>query len=199
MYLKQHHIVVLRLICDRGAVPADELDGRMLRPFHRLGLIDQAHGVVRPTPSGRAALQRASSAPGPRGQRTPVGSGGLSEKQEEVLRYLLRQTGPVPLDHVDGRVFRALSSRGLVEASRGWVTATEHAEPYLREHVRKERELSLRRAASSARSARGETILRAVEQLEQALPRDAELMVQGHPAYADDLLAGLRRLVREMD
>lgn len=50
-----------------------------------------------------------------------------------------------------------------------------------------------------ARSAGGESILRAVEQLEQALPRDAELMIQGHPAYADDLLAGLRWLVREMD
>jgi hypothetical protein len=81
----------------------------------------------------------------------------------------------------------------------GWVKATNRAEPYLREHVRKDRELSLRRSAGSSRSARGESILRAVEQLEQALPRDAELMIRGHPAYADDLLAGLRRLVREMD
>jgi hypothetical protein len=95
-------------------------------------------------------------------------------------------------------VVRALSSRGLVDSAHGWVTFTSTAEPYLRKHAHKERKRGLRRAAGSPRSARGEAILRIVEQLEHAIPRDAELMLGSHPAYADDLLAALRKLGREM-
>lgn len=80
----------------------------------------------------------------------------------------------------------------------GWVTFTGAAEPYLRKHAHKERRRGLRRAAGSPRSARGEAILRIVELLEHAIPRDAELMVGEHPAYADNIFAGLRKLGREM-
>jgi hypothetical protein len=64
----------------------------------------------------------------------------LSEKQKEVLRDLLRQTGPVPLDRQDGM------SSGRSQAAQ-----------------------------------------------------DAELMIHGHPAYANDPFAGLRRLARSME
>jgi len=123
----------------------------------------------------------------------------LSESQEEVLRYLLQQTGPVPVDHLDGRVLRALASRGLVEESRGWVSPTRTAAPHLLNHTRAGRERSVRRAGRTPRGARSEAILRAVEALELALPRGAELMIGTLPAYADDVVAGLRRLAREME
>lgn len=55
------------------------------------------------------------------------------------------------------------------------------------------------RAGNSARGARSEAILRAVEVLEDALPRGAELMIAELPAYGDDVVAGLRRLAREME
>jgi hypothetical protein len=199
MHLKPHHIDFLRLLCDRGTLSSNDCDGRILRPLRRLNLLVETHGVVRPTPAASTALADAPSDRPSRARRTSAPSGGLSDRQEEVLRYLLRQTGPVPVDHVDGRILGALASRGLVEESRGWVNATDAAEPYLRNHTKKERELRLRRAAGSARTSRGEAILRAVEQLEHALPRDAELTIAAHPAYGDDVIAALRRLVREMN
>ena len=193
--LKSHQADLLRTICGAGAMPAAQLDGRVLRPLLAHGLIVEAHGIVRPTPAGRALAERSddeiTAVPAPLPSR-------LSESQEEVLRYLLRQTGPVPEDHVDGRVMRALETRGLVESARGWVRPTDAAEPYLRQHTHKDRQRGHRRAASSPRSARGETILRIVEELERAIPLNAELKIGGHPAYADDLLAALRKLGREM-
>ena len=44
-----------------------------------------------------------------------------------------------------------------------------------------------------------EAILGATDMLEQALPRGAELMNADIPAYRDDVVAGLRRLAREME
>jgi hypothetical protein len=41
-------------------------------------------------------------------------------------------------------------------------------------------------------------ILRAVDELERALPGAAEIDLGRFPAYADDVLEGLRRFAREM-
>jgi hypothetical protein len=200
MNLQPHHIEWLRAVCARGSIPTDEIDGRGLRPLLRLELVEAVNGSIRATREGRAVAQRDHSQLAPRSPRQlPAAAGGLSEAQEEVLRYLLRQTGPVPTDHVDGRVSRALQSRGLIQENRGWVSPTEAAEPYLRSHTRKDRERSVRRAGNSARGARGEAILRAVEALEEALPRGAELMIGELPAYGDDVVSALRRLAREME
>ncbi|HEX6749218.1 MAG TPA: hypothetical protein VF092_18115 [Longimicrobium sp.] len=116
-----------------------------------------------------------------------------------MLRYLVRQTGAVPVDHLDGRVLRALLTRGLVEESRGWVRPTEAADPHLHGHLSRARKKSQRRAVSSPRGARSEAILRATEELERALPRGAELMIASIPAYGDDVVAGLRQFAREME
>jgi hypothetical protein len=199
MNLQPHHLELLRAVCARGSIPTDEIDGRGLRPLIRLELVVAVHGSIRATPEGRAVAQRDHSHVASRSPRQPPAAGGLSEAQEEVLRYLVRQTGPVPTDHVDGRVSRALQSRGLIQEIRGWVRPTEAAEPYLRSHTRKDRERSARRAGNSARGARSEAILRAVEALEEALPRGAELMIAELPAYGDDVVAALRRLAREME
>ncbi|HEX8245586.1 MAG TPA: hypothetical protein VF541_18890 [Longimicrobium sp.] len=196
--LKSHQIELLRAICTAGAMPAAQTDGRVRRPLEGHGLVTENGGMLRPTPAGRALAARPEPASAAAGGPPPL-PGRLSEKQEEVLRYMLRQTGPVPTDHLDGRVLRALSSRGLLEVSGGWARPTAASESHLQRHAHRDRQLGRRRAASSARAARAEAILRVTEQLEHAIPLNTELMIGGHPAYADDVIAGLRKLVREME
>jgi len=199
MLLKPHQLDLLRSTCQRGSVPAAELDGRALRPLLRLGLVTDVHGTVQATPKGRAIAQEDHPPAPPRQSRQTPLSSVLSARQEEVLRYLVRQIGPVPADHLDGRVVAALVARGLVLDQEGWVSPSSTAEQSLRTHSTRDRARSLRRAANPARGARGEAILRATDMLEQALPRGAELMIAEIPAYGDDVVAGLRKLAREME
>jgi hypothetical protein len=198
MDIKEHQLSVLRLICAQAPLPVSQCDGRVLRPLLRLNLVAEAGDRIYPTAKGHLVAAQDRSQP-PARNRTPVAPPtGLSESQEEILRYLVRQPGPVPTDHVDGRVLRALLSRALVEERDGWVSPTDNAAPSLRSHIQKHRQRSARRAADSPRGARGEAIMRVVEELEKALPRGAELMIADIPAYGDDVVAGLRRFVREM-
>jgi glutathione S-transferase len=99
---------------------------------------------------------------------------------------------------VDGRVVRALLARGLIRRRDGWIAPTEEATVHLAAHDRQGREARARRAAQSPQNARAEAVLRAVEELEKAVPSDAEVIVGDQPAYADDVLAGLRRFAREL-
>ncbi len=123
----------------------------------------------------------------------------LSDKQIELLRYLYRQTGPVPSDHLDGRVVRALRSRDLVEEHRGWVTVTDAGRSFYEGQVRRRRRPSLADLESGSSSARAEAILRAIEALELAVPRDAEVSLGNRmQAYADDVMEGLRGLARQL-
>lgn len=127
-----------------------------------------------------------------------VMSTDLNEKQVDLLRYLYRQTGPVLADHLDGRVVRALRSRDLVEEKNGWVSLSGSGRETF-EKARRRRVASPHTAESgSPRRARAEAIIRAVEALELALPRDAELMVGDMPAYADDVVQGLRGYARQL-
>lgn len=189
---------LLRFICDRGAVPRDQLDGRVLRPLLSQGWVTEHAGLVRATGTGQALAGRGTDDP-VRSRESIPAKGRLSRAQEEFLRYLLRQTSPVPEDHVDGRVLRALLARGLVRSSGGWVSPTEDAAAQLSSHAHRDQRLRTRRAGHSPQSARAEAVFRAVEQLEAALPLDAELLVGQQPAYADDVLAGLRRFARGLD
>ena len=189
---------LLRFICDRGAVPRDQLDGRVLRPLLLQGWVTEHAGIVRATPTGQALAGRGTDDP-VRSRESIPAQGRLSRAQEEFLRYLLRQTSPVLEDHVDGRVLRALLARGLVRSSGGWVSPTEEAAAQLSSHAHRDQRLRTRRAGRSPQSARAEAVFRAVEQLEAALPLDAELLVVQQPAYADDVLAGLRRFARGLD
>lgn len=213
MALKPHQLDLLRSICQDGSVPTSRVDGRALRPLVRLELVADSNGTLRATPAGCAIAQQEkpsapqrpqrpraprSARPARRARQAPV-STSLSASQEEVLRYLLRQTGPVPADHIDGRVRRALLARGLVTEEQGWMSPASSAELSLRTHSRRDRARSLRRAANSARSARGEAILRATDMLEAALPRGAEVMIADLLAYGDDVVAGLRKLARELE
>jgi hypothetical protein len=120
----------------------------------------------------------------------------LNEKQVDLLRHLYRQTGPALSDHLDGRVVRALRSRGMVDEKAGWLTLT----PTGREAFEKlrRRRVAGHVAAGAPRQGRAEAIIRAVEALELAVPRDAEVMVGDMPAYVDDVVEGLRGLARQL-
>lgn len=130
----------------------------------------------------------------------PLDSVKLSVSQSDLLRHLTRQSGPVPLDHVDGRVVRALKRRGLVEVRGDWVTAT-HAGRAVRDQAlsplsgRPRR----RRHVVSAVGARAQSILKAADELERALPINAEVDLSGFRAYGDDIVTGLRQFARQMD
>jgi hypothetical protein len=196
--LQPHHLELLRALASRRSpVPLHELDGRRLRPLRTHKLVSVAREYVTLTDAGR----RYANQPGVPRETNPSQSSPapvrLSESQEETLRGLLRQTGPVPAAHLDGRVVRALKVRGLVEEKAEWVSPTAEGQTYFETHVRHERRRR-QRSNGAPGSARAEVLLRAVEQLEAALPKDAELMLGEMPAYADDVLAGLRRFAREM-
>lgn len=122
----------------------------------------------------------------------------LSEKQADLLRYLYRQTGPVPADHLDGRVVRALRARGYVEMQRnGWVHVSDEGRRAL-ETATSARPARRRRADATPQQARAEAIHRAVEALELALPKDAEVAVGNIFAYADDVVQGFRKHARKL-
>lgn len=200
MRLKSHQVDLLRGVCRCGSLPTSTTDGRVLRPLLRLDLVVERGTRVYATPAGqRAVLQERPRAATREETRETAFPGKLSGSQEEVLRYLLRQTGPVPVDHLDGRVLRALLARGLAEESRGWASPTAAAAEFLRGHVSRSREKSERRAANSPRAARSEAILRATDELELALPRGAEVMIGSFPAYGDDVVSGLRQLARQLE
>jgi hypothetical protein len=122
----------------------------------------------------------------------------LNEKQVDLLRHLFRQTGPVLSDHLDGRVVRALRSRGLVDEKGGWLSLTDAGRAEF-EKARRRRVVSPHAAeVTNSRASRAEAIIRAIEALELALPRDAEVMVGDMPAYADDVVQGLRGYARQL-
>ncbi len=120
----------------------------------------------------------------------------LNTKQTDLLRYLCRQSGPVPQDHLDGRIVRALHSRGFISVRNGWAAPTDAGRAYSPGTTQRTRRKQ--QGTESPRSARAQMIMRAVEELERAMPIDAELLIGNVPAYGDDVLNGLRRLAREM-
>lgn len=157
--------------------------------------VSDVGGVVRPSPRG---LELGTRPPDELEPASFPSHAKLSAPQEEFLRELLRQHGPVLEERADGRVLRALQAQGLVVVTAGWISATDRAAAHLVSHSRRSEVVRRRRASRSPQSARAEAVLRAVEQLEAAVPRGAELLLGEQPAYADDVFRGLRRLAREM-
>lgn len=199
--LKPHHLELLRsLVSHLGPVPLSALDGRQLRPLKANGLVAEYGQSVVPTREGRRLAGDHDGSRGAALPQTAVAGRLLSHSQEELLRLILRATEPMLADHLDGRVLRALEARGVVRIDRGWVSATDGGRDHLERHVRKERGHRRRRAAGvEGGHARAEALLRAVEQLEAAFPRAAEIMIARMPAHVDDVFAGLRKLARQME
>jgi hypothetical protein len=196
--LSSNQLDLLRTLATRGSLPREEADGRSLRALVSRGLARVAGSSIRTTSAGDAVLKSAGGQAPDQAGADP-GRARLSDAQEEVLRSMIRQTAPILADHVDGRVLRALVGRGLVRVDGGWASATEAAAAHLQAWDRAERKLRHRRAARSPEAVRAEVVLRAVEQLEAATPPESVVLLAGHPAYADDLLAGLRRHARALE
>ncbi|HEU0015332.1 MAG TPA: hypothetical protein VFQ45_16710 [Longimicrobium sp.] len=119
----------------------------------------------------------------------------LNQKQVDLLRHLNRQTGPVSVSNLDGRIVRALKLRDCIEERDGWVSVTEGGRVALEGGPPRRR----RRRANAASHPRAEAIYRAVAALELALPKEAEVAVGNIFAYADDVVDGLRKYARRLE
>lgn len=122
----------------------------------------------------------------------------LSEKQIDLLRYLNRQNGAVMAGNLDGRIVRALKSRKFVEVRGGMVRVTEAGRAEAENPTRRKRVRRSRAPEAAPRQARAEAINRALEALELALPKDAEVAVGSIFAYADDVVQGFRKHARRL-
>ncbi len=123
-----------------------------------------------------------------------------NEKQADLLRFLDRQNGPVPVSDLDGRIVRALRSRALVAEDGGMVTVTEQGRAALSTTTAPERKRGRRPAVEkSPGHARAQAIRRALDSLQAALPTDAEVAVGPIFAYADDVVQGFRRYARSLE
>lgn len=123
----------------------------------------------------------------------------LNEIQQDMLRHLARQTGPVPEEHLEGGCSACCGPAawcrrlpvgcGSNDAGRTCLDQARHAPGRLRRS---------RAQGDTAARGRAAVILRAVEQLEAAIPRDTEVEIGSVPAYADDVIEALRRYARRL-
>lgn len=195
--LKPHQLELLQFLVARNSpAPPASLDGRNLRPLKAQGLVVELGSGVVPTETGRAHVAQVSR--DDLGRTGVIPRPSLSELQEELVRYLLRQSGPVPADHLDGRVLRALRKQGLITEEAGCVSPSPEAQSRLPTRVAGRRPSRQANTGATA-GARAEAILKAVERLDAALPRDIELMIGDLPANADDVLKALRVLARKLE
>lgn len=184
--LKPRQQDLLQEIVGSGGIPVDQADGRVLRPLRSAGLVQISGSRVEATPEG---LRRARQEP-----RRPPAQSRLNERQEELLRLVLR-TGPIPSEGLDGRVARALLARGLVTLRSDLVTATSAGRTYFNE----QRPPARRRSRRRAENPRAAAIRRATRELESVIPPGAEVLVGNIMAAADDLVDAFRRHARKLD
>lgn len=188
--LKSHHYDLLRRIIAAGQVPLSDVDGRMVRPLSAAGLVQVEDGHVKATKAGRAAS--ADAAPAGSAEYHP---GKLSSAQEDLLRLVIRQPG-IASDEVDRRTIRALRARGLILESDGHLSAAPDAAAALRSH--QSTPARPKRGRRPRRHPRAEAILKAVEQLEHAIPPEAEVLVGSIMCGADDLTDAFRKCARKL-
>lgn len=188
--LKPHHHDLLRKILTAGELHLEQIDGRVLRPLRSAGLIRIDGELVKATLAGRDAVAAVA-------QDTSVHKevGRLTAPQEDLLRLMIRQ-GSVGAEDVDMRTVRALRARGLVQESKGALVSTPAGAAYLEAPTggggRR------RRGRPPQRHPRAEMILKAVEELEKAIPRDAEVLVGTIMCAADEVTAAFRSLARKI-
>jgi hypothetical protein len=190
-HLKAYHYELLRKILAARAVPLADVDGRLLRPLSAAGFVQVEGEQVRVTREGRAAVvDLAPVLP------TEPPPGKLSAAQEDLLRRILRAPG-IASDEVDQRTARALRARGLIREVDGQLSAIPDAVASLQSHH--STSTRPKRGRRPRRHPRAEAILKAVEQLEQALPPEAEVLVGSIMCAADDVTAGFRKHARMLD
>ena len=123
----------------------------------------------------------------------------LNEKQTDLLRFLTRQSAPVSTEGLDGRVVRALKSRACIVERNGHISVTEEGRAALESKPVRRRRGRRPNVEKTAGHARAQAIRRAIEALELALPKEAEVAVGNIFAYADDVVDGLRRYARRLE
>lgn len=167
-----------------GKLPTSSVDGRVLRALQRLDLVTVARGFVFPAAPavGLDAAEPAYAAP------------RLNDKQATMLRMIVRSDGAVPAEELDGRTLNALISHGMLVLANESVTATDAGRAALAKPpaVR-------RRRGSGTRMARSAAIRRSADQLEDALPAGAEVLVGNIMAAAQDVVDGFRLLARRLE
>jgi hypothetical protein len=124
----------------------------------------------------------------------------LNEKQADLLRFLNRQSEPIPSAELDGRVIRALMSRACIQEVRnGFIVVTEEGRAALEGGPQRRRRGRRPNVEKTAGHARAQAIRRAIQALELALPKDAEVAVGNIFAYADDVVDGFRKYARKLE
>lgn len=187
---KSHHYDLLRKILTAGELHLEEIDGRVLRPLRSSGLVRIDGQLVRVTAAGKNAVAAAPENPGVHKE-----VGKLSGRQEDLLRLIVRQ-GSAAVEDVDLRTVRALRARGLIQESKGALSSTPAGAAYLEAPTGSDGRR--RRGRPPRQHGRAEMILKAVEKLEKALPRDAEVLVGTIMCAADDVTAAFRSLARKI-
>jgi hypothetical protein len=123
----------------------------------------------------------------------------LNEKQADLLRFLTRQSDPVPTDDLDGRIIRALKLRECIVERNGHVSVTEEGRAALEDKPQRRRRGRRPNVEKTAGHARAQAIRRAIAALERALPSEAEVAVGNIFAYADDVVDGFRKYARKLE
>lgn len=187
---KSQHYDLLRKILTASELHLEEIDGRVLRTLRSSGLVRVKGQLVKVTAAGKDALAAAAQ---DSGVHKKVGK--LTAPQEDLLRLIARE-GSVAAEEVDLRTVRALRARGLIQESKGALSSTPAGAAYLEAPTGAD--ARRRRGRPPQRHPRAEMILKAVEELENALPRDAEVLVGTIMCAADDVTTAFRSLARKI-
>lgn len=186
--MKESQLELLRRIVAERAVPIAEIDGRVMRPLCRLGLVVSRGGTAVPTPEGRDVV--AERAP----QDLVRGRLKRSAAQDDLLRMVVAQNG-IPAYGADRRTVRALKALGLVTEADGRILATsagltesDDAAGANRSH----------RRGRALRNPRAVAIESAVDRLERLIPPGSEVLVGPILAGAVDVTAGFRAYARKL-
>ena len=123
----------------------------------------------------------------------------LNEKQSDLLRFLTRQSGPVSTDGLDGRIIRALKARECIVERNGLVSVTDQGRAALESKPQRRRRGRRPNVEKTAGHARAQAIRRAIDALELALPKEAEVAVGNIFAYADDVVDAFRKYARSLE
>ena len=115
--------------------------------------------------------------------------------QIEMLRKLENSARAIHRSELDGRVARALLTRGWAAERRNKLSLTDEGRVALRNGARA---APGRRRGRTVADARAQAILRAVESLREAIPPDSELSVGPMYAHVDDVLSGFRKFALQM-
>lgn len=178
--------------------------------------------ALEPRPAGIGGVRRPGGvkaepapAPEPAAAEEEAKDDGAAVKvnalQEDLLRRLVQERDPLPVDDLDGRVVRALEGRGLAQRNAGVLEVTEAGRAFYERNVRRRRRVrsgwlggaqppaAPGRDGGDDKPTRAELLLRAVDALAQAIGGDVEIEVGDLTARADEALEGFRELAGRIE